>query len=670
VKKIFSRILGIFYTFILLFCFAGCTIIPGWDIDSGSGGSVPSDDNTTDNSGGSDDDEETDVDDPEFDQDEEGNYTYYSDYIETYDGVRILSVPTAGAESGNSVTDAERVRFYTNVSAQFEVLSEYILDYLVGEFGGGITATSITSWDGDYITAIESITPTNRNQDVYDSNAYVIERVIESWTYDGTTLTPIYDSAVEWNLSLGDGYISGDYASTYVSEYRRYVQLRLMEMVLNDLYDAGLTATTWSYASNPEDAQIRIDEYVQMFTKLGFIFENISSEIEDFILNDIIGSSAINYDNSNKEFSEPYYTYGETLINDVDGDGVYDIDDGDTYNDTNVNGEFDVNLKIYFDINGNGVGDDSFTSSSYSALGGVDGFYVGYATKISDLVANISYIVNGESYTDSNSNGSWDSEETYQDQNGNGVFDEGYISIYAMEVQDLTSEEFFTPGEMVETEDDTTIRKLTNMEYAEYKSVMFLASDITNFDCLTIYVDSETNFSMKIWLRVHTGGVTFTVPICILNLNSEKSCDWENEDETKVWTGEKDSWTDPEELFDDRERNSVWAMDLSVLLSEEYLALISETGVGAYEGTLDYLDRGYHTNSVDNTELKDMYDLFNVVGDEDNFYSLLSSSEDTYFEFVFEILDEEPDEDYNFKFLFMPTFWDIANVDEDEDVDI
>lgn len=659
-KKIFSRVLGVFYTFILLFCLTGCSIFPGWTFNSGDGGGSSSggSDDTNDNSGG--DDYNPVVDDPEFEQDEEGNYTYFSDYIASYDGVRILSVPPVGAESGNSVTDAERERFYTNVSAQFEILSEYILYYLAGEFGGGTNARSVSSWDGDYVTELQGLIPTNRlnpdGEDIYDSNAYVIERAISGWTYDGTTLTPVYDASKQWALILDGGYSESDpqgYADAYVEKYRYFVQIRLMEMVLNDLY--GTTYNTgWDYASNYDDATSLIEEYIVQFTKLGFIFDNISDEIKDLILNDFIGSTAINYDESNKTLHEPLFGT-ETLTNDVDGDGVYDPLDGDTFTDLNGNGTFDG--QIYFDINGNGVYDASFASSSYFSQTDDEGFYVGYSAKIDDLITNISYIVNGES----------GNETSWTDGNGNSYFDKGYISIYAMEVQDLASEDYFTPG--VEATDETP-RKLNNMPYAQYQSAMFLPSELedgetTKFDCLTIYVDSETDFSMKIWLKVHTGGFTFTVPLCILNLNSEEDCDWANEDETKVWTGDEESWTTVEELFDDRERNAVWDMDLSVLLSEEYYSMITETGVGAYAGTLDYTGRGYHTNSVDNTELKDLYDLFNITDGEDDFYSFLSSSEDTYFEFVFEILDEQPDEEYNFKFLIMPIFWDIANIDED-----
>ena len=658
-KKIFSKIFGLLCTFTFLFCSAGCSIIPGWTFGTGSDDlNLPDGGDTNNNgSGGT----IADGPDPEFVKGDEGNWSYYSDYIDSYDGVRILSVPPADDVTGNANTDNERARFYTNVSAQFEILSEYSLYYLLGQYGGGISDTPITSVDSDYSTRIESISPEVRNLNTYDTNAYMIERVITGWNYDGTTLSPVYSTAYQWTLNLEsydiDNGNAQDYASEYVETYKLYVQIRLMEIVLNDLYGANITPTTYGYASEPQNAKNRINEYVDEFDKLGFDIgtledtNSVATDIKEFILNDIIGATALAYaddvNNGNISYSEP--TFAEEYT-DENASGSYD--DGEPFVDLNDSGTYD---SLYYDINGNGQYDVNFASDNGS-------FYAGYITKVDNLVTNMTYIVKGEE----------GDEFEFTDSNGNGHFDEGFIDIYAMEVQDLTSTEYFTPG--VEAT-DTTVRRLNNMDYAQYQSVLFMPSATTKFDSFTIYVDSETNFSMLVWLRVHTNGTTFTVPVCILNLNSEEDCDWTNEEtQTDLDWENMDSWTDPEQLLNDEERNSVWDLDLSAVLTDEQYSLISETGVDSYDGELDYNGRydettkigyGYHTNSVDNTALADLYNLLPFTYNDEESKNFVSSSDDTYFKFIFQILDEQPDQEYNFKFLIMPDFWDLNNTDDE-----
>ena len=649
VKKILSKLSVFLCAFVLLFCFSGCTIIPGIDFGGGSGGGSStgggSGGGTSSGGIGSGDYTEEPIDDPEFEQDEDGNYTYYSDYIEQYYGVRVMSVPPEGQTTDNETTNTERRRFYIDAKAQFEVLSQYILYYLVGSFGSGIGQTTIAGYDSefgsDYTITLPAMSPVVRDADAFDSDELLIERVITNYVYDGTTLSAEYDSSRRWSFNL-EGSTS-NYANNFVEKYASYVEIKLVEFVLNSTTGTNYN-TTWAEASNIEQCQQKITEYIRTFTSLGLEMGEISQSgslanyIYNFILNEIIGSTALNYNQTPHDIEEPTYTISN--------------EDGTTE-------------ETYYDVNGNGV-QDSVTIT-----------YTNYRTVAQNIVQNLIIIVSGEDFSDLNQNGQYDSGEPFTDTNGNNSYDEGFIKIDAMEVQDYTSAEFFRPGTQATEESP---RKLDNMPYAEYKSVVFFPNEPDEdgnnglFDTMTIYVDSETAFSMKLWLRVHIDDETeYTVPICILNLNPEEDCDWTNESDDEIDWGSggmiddlPDSWTDPEELFNDEERNSVWLIEMDQLLTEEQYALISSGDGTDAKTTFEYAERGHHTNSKDNTSLKDLYSKFEFGEEGQTSTETLAYADDSaYFEFIFEILDRQPDTEYNFKFLIMPSFWDIGNIEDD-----
>ena len=648
-KKILSKLSVFLCAFVLLFCFSGCTILPGINFGGGGGGG-----NTGGGSGGgtgssgigSGEHTEEPVDDPEFEQDEDGNYSYYSDYIEQYYGVRVMSVPPEGQTTENETTNKERRRFYINAKAQFEVLSQYILYYLVGSFGSGIENTSIAGYDSefgsDYTITLPAMSPVVINADAFNSDEFLIERVLSNYVYDGTTLSAEYDSSYKWNFNL-EG-VESNYAHNFVDKYASYVEIKLVEFVLNSQTGTNYN-TTWAEASNIQQCQQKIAEYIKTFTSLGLEMGEINQSgslanyIYNFILDEIIGSTALNYNQIPHDIEEP------------------------TYIISNEEGEEE---ESYFDVNGNGVQDSVLIN------------YTSYKSIAQTITQNLITIVSGEEFVDLNQNGQYDAGEPFTDINGNNSYDAGFIKIDAMEVQDYTSAEFFRPGTPATEESP---RKLDNMPYAEYKSVVFFPNEPDEdgnnglFDTMSIYIDSQTAFSIKLWLRVHIDDQTeYTVPICILNLNPEKDCDWTNEADEEIDWGSggmiddlPDSWTDPEALFNDEERNAVWLIEMDQLLTEEQYALIS-SGEGAdVKTTLEYTERGHHTNSKDNTSLKDLYSKFEF-GEQGQTptETLAYANSSAYFEFIFEILDKQPDTEYNFKFLIMPSFWDFDNIDDVE----
>ncbi len=660
-KKLFKKIITFFYAFALLFCFAGCSIFPGIGGGSGSGGSG-SGGSTGGGIGGSTGTIESD--DPEFDVDEDGNFTYFTDDIASFDGVRILSVPKYGDISENQLTNEERERFFANVYTQFEVVAKFILYNLVGEFGSGISAQTIQGttvlgsgigkdYGGDYQIQIGAITPKTRyyavGVDIFDSNEMAIVRVVSGWEYqkvnDENVLTPVYDNSISWNFSNG-----ANDAETYVNNFKNFVQLRLMEYVLG-VSDSSVTS--WSDASNPVVCRQKLEGYTKQFDKLGFVFgdvlnsETVASRMKTFILDEIIGASVINYDNSQKTFIEPENSDGE-----------------------------------YFDINNSGEKDTVTSEKGENAH-----FYIGYESIISSIITKTKILVDGEQFTDENQNGIFDQGENYVDENENGTFDAGFVNIFKMEVFDLASKDYFRPG-TPETKESP--RKLDNMSYGEYKSVVFFPTEESKYDVVDIYIDPYDSsvvpeWSMNIWLRVHISEEEeFFVPICTLNLDAKKSCDWANEKEGE---DEDDFDVDVSEYFDDRKRNAIWLLDLtSVMTPEQYQAFQM---VSKNTSSLDYTQRGHHTNSKDNLSLADFYKKVtfgesfvdsngsgvydageeyidnNQNGKRDSITSLVYNGKDAFIEFIFEVVEPMPYFDYYFKFLITPSYWGIGDEEEE-----
>lgn len=627
VKKIITKFLSLLCTFAFLFCFSSCVIKDDFgdsdgdlQIYDGSGNDSGSnaDDSSQPQSSG----------DPEFEIDEDGNYTYFTDMYDTYKGIKIVSVPKKGAESQSQTTNAERQRFYANLNSQFEVMSEYIIYYLVGNFGVPTPQNAIKGDDGtygeDYTKEIAAISPAQTDATIFDTNDYLIEKNLSGFSYNGQTLqlSPIYEVLHPWTLSLESPTMGADYLNSYVATYKTFFKLKLMEFVLNNTLGTSYN-TTYAYASNTDDALARIDDYAEMFDRLGFDFsQSLSSAIKTFLMTEVIGNDAVTYGLSPKTFNEPIDPSISESFDDANGNGVWDSGETVT-NDLNDNGVYDPDYHPYFDLNENGQFD---TNISF----GTDKYIVDYSSYIDELIAELETMAST------------------------------YPQIWKLEGQELTAKEYFTPG-IEKTE--STPRKLNNMEYAQYLSAVLLPIEQNKFDTLAIYVDSKTNFSIKLWLKVFVNGEFMIAPICILNLDAEQDADWEGDEES---ASEGEDWTDPEKLFDSNKRNAVWSLQLEKVLTHEQYLFLSLLGVNAYEQDLTYTQRGYHTNSKQNIALSEQYTKQTI---HDQTESLMYSATQSYAEFIFEIMDAQPDEDYEFKFLITTEFWDENNEDEDDDYD-
>ena len=626
--KLMTRIFGLLFVVAFFFCFTACDLSALRWMPSGGGSSTPSGGSSGGSGGGGgghySDETGTDY---MFEQDENGNYVFFSDALNDVMGAQLMSIPKKDALSENEQTNTERRRFYDNLNSQFFVLSTYALTYLLGQFGGGFAGGEIqnaaSEFVDDYVLSVSQLTPFVQNEDIFDTNEFLIEQNLTGWNYStGNELTPVFADSPTWILHLSQLKIRQNYFDDYIAAYEPFVRLKLIEFVSNKVYGTE-NETSFDEILSPEQCEEMIGSRLDVFKSLGFEFgefvdtDSVAAEFKAFLLDEVIGNNAISYGLESKTFAEPYYNYTE-----IEGEGEE---------------AHEVEKMAYYDINGNGQFDASFTVTD-------EMFYVDYESFVDELLQNM---------------------KSFADE---------FVKIDAMEVQTVDAQRFFTPGKPAE---EGSKKTLTNMDYAQYQSCVLFPKRNIDFDTLFIFVDSEIDFSLKIWVKFSFGGQSFATPVCLLNLDSTKPYDLTSDyDDESEWydedydydidsdideeeAKEKSKQEAEEELFSEAKRNCA-LIPLEYVLTDEQFNLL-KNGVRTYEGTLNYSDRGYHTNSRDNLLLKDDYS-FQTVGDS----QLLSfSGSGNYIEILFEIVNPSAEQNYNFKFLAMTgLMWEEESDDE------
>ncbi len=598
---------------------------------------------------------------------EDGHYTYFAGFWEDFDGVQLASRPTSvdAGEGVSDITKQERQNYFNDVYSQFELLYFYIENYMLCEFDAKVAEEEhISLVSGNYETQFSPFAPEvfatysespeteaqilEYNAKIGNTTAGIMGGEVIGWNYVENPATPgeyLFTVKRNENILTKHSFIvdlkNGDSVTN-----KNFIILRLMEIVLN-----SQTKTDYGFASNEQNALERIRTYEGNFEGLGFVMgdvsdpQSVAAKVKNMLLEEIIGQNALTYYREAKSFSEPFIDENES--------GVFE--DGEPY----------------LDVNKNGVRDASFSVTTQA-------FYADFETIITKLVSDLAYIVDGEDGVD---------------VNGNGMIDEKYKALIGVEVQDFDSETFFHPGT---PETDTEKRKLTNMEYANYSSIVFApnveGSDRLIFNLFDIYVDSETDFVLDLYLKVFLNEDNYFVcKVSTLALDSSKSCDWSNgndkdSDINKI-EGKDDEYENPfEELFDSSVKHNAFSW---IMLSDEidyedvfeyvtknrpndYIlkcsnqgsltdaetmrAMISKpNGVGELDSDLSYMGRGYHTSLTDNTSLTEKYSYQEINKNGDT--ALCYVSEGPYMEFIFDVVNEDPTVDYNFKFLIQPQNW-------------
>ncbi|MBQ9785971.1 MAG: hypothetical protein IJW25_00710 [Clostridia bacterium] len=634
----FSNLCGILLTFACLFLFAGCDLSftrPSTGNDTGNFITDRYDRNEGTTSGGGKDKNKIEIDDIE------ANNAIYSDMKEYYQGVRLLTQPTPGAKTNTALTDAERERFYFNVINQYEVMADYILTSLVGQFGMGSTQTVVESspfngqTTGDYVLEINPYTPQDRSSASgfkNDSDYLVIDGFASGWGVVQEPCTPVlndttgeyecktnhtYSTQINknhcWLLNLNSQTFTNaqDYLQTYLNNYSTFIQLRIMQIVLDE--------PRTSYVNfSPTTAQEDMKLYAQKFDQLGLNFTNEQKEeIRDFILEEVIGYTAINYAKQQKSFTEPTFVASYTYT-----------DNTDPSNPTQQT----IDVTHYADVNNNGVGAETITNPQM------------YVTNYEQALDTILY-------------------ELYEKI-------EEFVDFYALEIIDINSEKFFQIGE-VNAEDENM--KLQNIDMAEYKSVIFLGEEIQAFNMVYFMFSSEKDMVMDIYLNISDGNSQVLKAIGAVNVNSEYGFDYyEENDEYADFnyltaTDEEVKEKDLNDMFNTEQVHNYTFCMLEYLFDEDEMEILQNTfETSEIYSALKYEEadsrKGYHTNSKDNTTVSpsekidnQMYQKTTYKNEETNGEKELicansNSTANCFVEIIFDVRKTNELEQYPFNF--------------------
>ena len=304
--KKFTKRVGVFVMIICLsFCFGGCTIFPSSGSDWPDGQKPeyqrPAGDNVVSEPGEP--AEDTIITGPAYWEEE-----HFEGYSDVYSGVISAYVPSV-REEGNKTSDYElaRVKFNSKVAEQYAVMSEYILYSLLGKYGGGAVDKTLSFDIGK--AGVLSVNANVINvPSTNDSALYTTMGAIER-SIDGVVLSPSKPSTIEecenaeivaninienkWlcNMGVGVDELTSDYNESYVAKYKGYLQIRLMEEVLNSTTKTTLTTyNAWT--------QTQISGHIVDLSKqipnIGIEADSVlNSKVQSIVLNEIIGSVAL-----------------------------------------------------------------------------------------------------------------------------------------------------------------------------------------------------------------------------------------------------------------------------------------------------------------------------------------------------------------------------------------
>ncbi len=636
-KSIFSMII------LVAFCFAGCNWFSGPN-------TVPSDqvnpDDFTDDrlqSG--------EVTPPSLDYDGSAvDAETNAEYAQLTQGIRATYIPNATDTTDDAVLQADRDKFNENVALQYEIVARTILYTLVGHYGeeSGIEAQDLVyefyadtsllpSGEPSSTTVhIDANTPTQGDTTLLEGHDYAIEHVISglTGTYDvntsSWTVERTYSTDTSWNFNLGANMIGDNYNETFVETFTPYVQLNLME------YALGYPLTSYETMEflGPTAIRLAINEAVYQIDKLGI---TANQEYADFlytyIQDTIIGTTAINREAETISYTEPSYTYEvETPAENPDDPPTVTTE------------------TVYYDMDGTDA--HTFTSSTIYKYD-----YLGTIREIVDLVAG-----------------------TY-DSSGNTLtpaISVDFPTYTRLEITDIDPNLFFTTG----TDED--VSKLNNMDYQEYKSVVWYPNGISNinadgdtvldfeqklwqFDMLFPYIDSKNDITLDIFLRLHIDGENYIKHVFRIHTDSTQSFDYDNSSGNLT---NPDTEINTDAFFTEDKTNS--ALIYTPLFFPEQNELLI-TGI---ENTLEktfYSEENSYKNvfagklgsSVSFGDSGEDYIITNHFGEEvdlSGYY--LCTDEAGFVEMIFvPVYDQGEDYDYTFKFMLTSMFLGDTELD-------
>ena len=622
---------------VAVFCFAGCNWFGAGSGGSGGGGGQPSsedfpDDRVQQGSTGF----------PSTDYDsEEDEQAQNEARAEITQGIRATYIPKADETTDDAVLQTDRDKFNENAALQYEIVARAILYELVGHYGetDGAAGETITyeffadtsllpSEDATETTInLEANTPYQANNTLLEGWDYAIEQQISglSGSYNENTNTwtveRTYSTSAAWNFSLGTSMIGNNYNDTFVNTFTPYVQINLMEYFLN----LPITPLSTLLGLGTGALQAQINEYVAQIDKLGI---NANQEYADFlytyIIDVIVGSSAMNRETASFTYDEPMDTYEIT----VPGENPDEPETTET-------------ITVYYDMDGTSA--HTFTSSTIYKY---------------NLQSNIRALVDKIAGT--------------YDTSGNVVtpaISAEFPTYTRLEITDIAPEKFFTSG----TTDE--ISKLDNMDYREYTSVVWYPdgiqsmnenfetvidteSKIWQFDYLTLMIDSQNDITLDIYLRLHINGENHIAHITRINTDSTQSFDYEITPENEKDENGVEDITQESFFLEDKTNLSM--VYIPLFLPDYKTQLVDEGITNAAQKTFYNEENAYKNtfagklgSSVAYGESGEDFIVTNHYGETVDLssYALCADSQD-FVEVIF-VPQRTQGEDYDYSFKFL-----------------
>ncbi len=628
---------------LVVFCFAGCDWFSGSNLTPGNDENYQFDDDRI---------QQGDVIYPELDHDSSVYEAQDNeDRALATQSVRATYMPGAYETTDDAELQADRNKFNENAAYQYEIVAYTILYYLVGNYGyiDGQTGEEVVYTffaDTSYLQHNEQesttislpvISPHQENDIYLQGYDGAIEQQIAGllgeYNYDATsgtgtwTIERNYETTYKWNFSLNSA-VTSSYNEQFIDEFLPYVQINLMEYGLNH----EITPVSQLMTLGPTQLEALIREYVAEIDKLGITAnQNYADFIYNYIRDTIIGSNAMNRETMTFIYDEPSDTY--TISGEPDPE--------------NPDEPTQEVITVYYDVDNN-PDTHSFTVNSVNGI---------YKYNYEETIQQIVDLVAG----------------TY-DASGNVLtpaISAEFPTYTRVEMVDISPDLFYTTG----TDDE--IRRLDNMPYMEYQSVIIYPNGqrtgdenfdtvidydnkIWQFDYVNFFIDSVSDITLDIYLRLHIDGENYIAHITRIQTDADQGFDYapsrvgeDNEEDTEQ--------SDEDTFFPDYQSNvGLTYVPLFLPGQTNNLAngIENTQSIESYAESKEYkslfIGKLGESANYDFTTIE----ITNHYGEEVSLELALCTDSADFVEFIFVPQKTQGDDyDYRFKFMIKDSYW-------------
>ena len=552
---------------------------------------------------------------------------------------------------------ADRDKFNKNAALQYEIVAYSILYYLVGNYGyidgqTGENLNYIFYADTSYLThgeqqsatvSLPVIKPFEADDLYLDGHDGAIEHTIAGlageYTYDAVSdsgtwsVERVYETQYRWNFNL-DSEVTSSYNQNFINEFLPYVQINLMEYGLGH----ELTPVSQLMTLAPSQLDALIHDYVGEIDKLGIIAnQEYSDFLYNYIMDTIIGENALSREGMTFVYDEPSDTYTIALEPDPD----------------NPDAPTEEVITVYYDVDGN-PDTHSFTSSAANGIYKYD--YENTVREIADIIAG-TYDAGGNELTP--------------------AISAEFPTYTRLEMVDVSPDLFYTEGE----EAEEGINRLNNMPYMEYESVIIYPdgqrgadenfetvidydNKVWQFDYVNFYVDSVSDLTLDIYLRLHIDGADYIAHVTRIQTDGEQGFDYapsfagEGDNNS---SGSSDEADDSDTFFPDYQSNV--GLTYAPLFLPDHTDTLA-TGIENTSEVSSYAESGEYKSLFvgklgQSTEYdKTTFTVTNHYGEDVEINLTLCTSDDDFVEYIF-VPDKSQGDDYDYRFKFMikDSYW-------------